>query len=96
MAPLGNMPDPARHDLVGLEVGNILFLKKDPPLGRLQDAGYREQQRGLPRLVRPDEGNHLPLFDLQGDLVEGDKGPIMNNQFFYPKHPCLHRSDMPR
>jgi len=69
---LRHQHDPPRHPLLGRQGMKGTPFKDDRAGQGRQEAGDHPQGGRLPRPVRPQQGHHLPIPDLQGDLPEGE------------------------
>ena len=67
--------DPEPRDRVGLETRQSSAEEDHVARGGRQEAGERVEERGLPRAVRPDHADRLPLRDHDVHAVEGHEPP---------------------
>ena len=69
-APFRHYGDIATHDLGGVPVGDILPLEDHLPLLGLGITTQCHQQGGLAGAIGADQGDYLPLIDVQADIME--------------------------
>ena len=65
--------DPTGGSDLGRLSGHIETIDGRPPLGDRPDCDEHRNRRRLPRAVRPEKSEDLPLADLKIDVVDGDE-----------------------
>ena len=78
LPPLGDQGQAHGHDLVGGDAPQALAHELDGAGVGGQQSGHRLQDGGLTRAVGPDEGDYLPLVDLEGDALDGVDGSVID------------------
>ena len=77
-APLGHLGQTVGHQLIRPHIADVVSLKNDAPRLGAQQAGDGLQGGGLAGAVGPDEGDDLPLVHVEGDVLDGVDGPIVD------------------
>ena len=62
-----------RRALVGREADHVLAVDQNPPRGRLLEAGDHPQGRRLAAAARAEQGEELPLADVQVEIAHRDQ-----------------------
>ena len=65
--------NPARCADFGRLSGNVEPIDERPPLSDRPDSDEHRNRRRLPRAVRPEQPEDLPLADIEVDVVDGDE-----------------------
>ena len=69
-SPLRDYGDIAAHDLGGVAVSDVAALEQDASAGRRRIATDGHQQGALAGAIGSDQGDDLPLVDMQADIIE--------------------------